>query len=274
MECYNELYHHGVKGQQWGVRHGPPYPIEDKIIRKGTKINSVRAITEGDYRGITRSKRYAKKAQEAYRKSGRWLYTYNKDNEWDNKVYKGAFSRYIKDYRRGAAAVAEFQFEIKKDLKMPTKQERVNEFKDLLNGKFKNTVTNELEWTCNRLVQLRIGSEKDIQNYKSMVGKMNNLQTDKDYEIAYNVFNHMMESIPSYRSTQEYAKQMSKKYDAMVDDNNQGWYNRAQDPVIIFRANQALKSIGDVKIVSEEEIQRNMNEVREELKKHGENLKL
>ena len=23
----NELYHHGVKGQKWGVEHGPPYPL-------------------------------------------------------------------------------------------------------------------------------------------------------------------------------------------------------------------------------------------------------
>lgn len=24
----SELYHHGVKGQKWGVRNGPPYPLE------------------------------------------------------------------------------------------------------------------------------------------------------------------------------------------------------------------------------------------------------
>lgn len=23
----DELYHHGIKGQEWGVRHGPPYPL-------------------------------------------------------------------------------------------------------------------------------------------------------------------------------------------------------------------------------------------------------
>lgn len=25
-----ELYHHGVKGQEWGVRNGPPYPLDRK----------------------------------------------------------------------------------------------------------------------------------------------------------------------------------------------------------------------------------------------------
>ena len=23
----SELYHHGIKGQKWGVRNGPPYPL-------------------------------------------------------------------------------------------------------------------------------------------------------------------------------------------------------------------------------------------------------
>ena len=23
-----ELYHHGIKGQKWGVQNGPPYPLE------------------------------------------------------------------------------------------------------------------------------------------------------------------------------------------------------------------------------------------------------
>ena len=27
----DELYHHGVTGQKWGVRHGPPYPLNSKV---------------------------------------------------------------------------------------------------------------------------------------------------------------------------------------------------------------------------------------------------
>lgn len=27
----NELYHHGIKGQKWGVTNGPPYPLNDEV---------------------------------------------------------------------------------------------------------------------------------------------------------------------------------------------------------------------------------------------------
>lgn len=37
---YEELYHHGVKGQQWGERNGPPYPLDSKgsSLRKQKRI--------------------------------------------------------------------------------------------------------------------------------------------------------------------------------------------------------------------------------------------
>lgn len=43
---YYELYHHGIEGQRWGVRNGPPYPlkrgklskIKSKIKNRFTKV--------------------------------------------------------------------------------------------------------------------------------------------------------------------------------------------------------------------------------------------
>lgn len=40
------LGHHGVKGQKWGVRNGPPYPIEDKVIKAGTRLNSMEMVDQ------------------------------------------------------------------------------------------------------------------------------------------------------------------------------------------------------------------------------------
>lgn len=36
----DELYHHGVKGQEWGVKNGPPYPLDAKgrSLKKQQKL--------------------------------------------------------------------------------------------------------------------------------------------------------------------------------------------------------------------------------------------
>lgn len=45
MEVWREeLYHYGVKGQEWGVQNGPPYPLSDR-----TRKQMVRAQRRRDY---------------------------------------------------------------------------------------------------------------------------------------------------------------------------------------------------------------------------------
>lgn len=36
----NEFYHHGIKGQKWGVRNGPPYPLKENRDRVQGDIRS------------------------------------------------------------------------------------------------------------------------------------------------------------------------------------------------------------------------------------------
>ncbi|MBP5593905.1 MAG: hypothetical protein J6Y02_00890 [Pseudobutyrivibrio sp.] len=38
----NELYHHGIIGQKWGVQHGPPYPLDGKVSSKVQKAGKKR----------------------------------------------------------------------------------------------------------------------------------------------------------------------------------------------------------------------------------------
>ena len=39
----NELYHHGIQGQKWGVKHGPPYPL-DRQTHNNVRKKSVKNI--------------------------------------------------------------------------------------------------------------------------------------------------------------------------------------------------------------------------------------
>lgn len=249
-----ELYHHGIKGQKWGVRNGPPYPIDHKSMTKGTRLNSV----SGRYwRG------------QDYLNSGRSIYTFNPDDKWDSAIYRGPFSKYLVMYR-GARFVKEYEFETVKDLKMPTRAERVQEFKDLYNDpKFKKAVVKELG-SVERLLNAQ-GVSANAEKPKNFNFK--NLKTDADYAYAYGVFNHAMEASWYYKSTKEYMNRMENKYDAMVDDNNQGVYNEAHDPVIIFRANEALKVLNE-RYLTADEIVENYNKVATELNKKGKRVKL
>ena len=39
---HSELFHHGIKGQKWGVRNGPPYPL-DKSKKGGIIEEAIRS---------------------------------------------------------------------------------------------------------------------------------------------------------------------------------------------------------------------------------------
>lgn len=58
----NELYHHGIDGQKWGIRHGPPYPLDradhNKVVEKSEKASKKRHLS---YRG---SRKYAKRMSD------------------------------------------------------------------------------------------------------------------------------------------------------------------------------------------------------------------
>lgn len=254
------LAHHGVQGQHWGVRHGPPYPIQDKVLRKGTRLNSVsHKYLHGD----------------DYKKNKRWMYTYNPDDEWDKKVYEGPFSIYLA--QRGAQFVKRHEFEVVDDLILADSGERMQEFKDLYNdSKTKKDVIKDIKNVQSMLVQYKVGNVKEQEEYKNF--NADNIQTDDDYRIAYSIFNHAMEATYAYKSTSEYAKRIAAKYDGMVDDNNVNVYNKAHDPIVIFNADKFLKTLNeDLKVedfLSIDEIKKNRDDVETELAKYGVKVKL
>lgn len=225
------------------------------FLKAGTRLNSVTG-------------RYVD--ADKYKDSGNWVYTYRADDSWDNKVYKGPFAKYLVQYR-GARFIAEHQYETVKDLKVPSREERINEFKQLDQKKLRK----DLESVQEQLVNYNVGNEQEQKEFRAFNPKK--IETDNDWRIAYAIFSHAMEASWYYKSTQEYCERMSKKYDAMVDDNNKDVYNNVHDPIIIFRANEALKKIENepvTKFLTVSEILENTEVVREELAKEGKKVKL
>lgn len=156
---------------------------------------------------------------------------------------------------------------------MPTKKERMDPFKELVNSKGAKGIKYRRELTnmFNLLKKHNVGTARLKAAFETF--DINNLKTDDDWNNAYEIFNHMMEASFNYAITRAYSKTMSKHFDAMVDDNNQGKYNRAHDPVIIFNGQKYLKRIS-VRDLSVDEVMNNYNLVRETLEKEGERVKL
>lgn len=225
-----ELFHHGVKGQQWGVRNGPPYPIEDKVLKKGTRVSNVNT----------------EKYIEDYIKDGkRWLYTYNKSDIWDKNIYEGSFSLYLADHRKRGARqkVYRHDFETSRDLKMPNSNERKKVFNDML-AKNDNNIVKEVEnMRKSAKSWIDAGYQMGDAWVKGLDFNKDDLKSKKSVDAGYALFNIMMENNMGYDSTREYSKRMAEKYDAMVDDNNAGVYNFAHDPIIIFKVNEMIDTL-------------------------------
>lgn len=54
------LYHHGIKGQKWGVRNGPPYPLKQTNYTFDELINNCKNKKLSDLAGSIRIKDYDK----------------------------------------------------------------------------------------------------------------------------------------------------------------------------------------------------------------------
>lgn len=228
---------------------GNEYTDDRNILKKGTVINSI-------------SDKYVD--SENYKKQAPVIYAYKDSNEWDNTVYKGPYATYLAKYR-GAQFIREHKFQTVKDLLMPTKQQRIDNFKEMLSSK---KTLRDLEKVQNYLLDkesrgIAISASKEAKELN-----IRNIKTDKDVEAAYELFNHAMENTNTYPSAKKYLDKMSKKFDAMSDDNNRDVYNKAVDPIIVFRAAKVLDTYKDVSasdFLTSEQIISNTEKVRKKL---------
>lgn len=253
------LAHHGIKGQKWGVRHGPPYPIKSGIMPKGT----VRSTTTASpmYSGLQAKK----------------MYTYDPDNEHDKKVYTGPFAKYTQGRLANKVGFTpklyDAKFKATKDLRIAGKEYQIDDaFKIAKENeqarKDLKTIKDFVEDQYNK------GYSLTERNNRIAAAKVdfNNL-TEKDKEFVFDTLNAMMEAADNFSMSRQFTEIMSTKFDGIVDFNNQGVYNDAQDPVLIFNPRDNMTVI-DIKEIPMSMIDENLNSIRDYMGKTGRNAAL
>lgn len=200
----SELCHHGVKGQQWGVKNGPPYPIDKNkgkvTISRGTKFSRISLDTEE-------------------LKKGHAYVTYLQD---DSDRYSGFFAAKLYGQTMGKKPVYQVEFESNKDLLSPSKKERVDTFLDL----YKNDPVIKTE-----LIDYYKKEKKPFLP-KSFINKKFSEMDEEDLKNkGYDVFVRSLGG-NDYIRDQYFRKLASEGYSFVVDDEDAGTYGKS--PAIIF----------------------------------------
>ena len=240
------LSHHGIKGQQWGVQNGPPYPLDKETavkIKKGTKLNSVSS-----------SKTNAGSQDNS-------IYTYNADDQWDNTVYKGAYSAFMKWYDHRGDKVYEHKYEVAEDLLIPSRKEKVDTFLELYkkDRDFKDVIKD-----FERRNEDQYGTMEEMIDY--LDAKNPDSKVNRDYRRFMMSFNQW-DTDSSIRASKKFVDALKAKgYNAIVDDNNALIYNGANNPLYIF-SQSLLKETGKAELVKDKEIRKNVEKIQ---RKYGE----
>jgi len=232
----DELYHHGIKNQQWGVRHGPPYPIKRDNhvtrIKAGTKINRITRYDESKAKG------------HAY-------VTYNKE---DSERYKGFFAGSLNaNPWKKKTKVYQVEMEAKKDLIGPDSETRRKLFKQMYEDdpEFRKQLG---AYHKDNAFHTHAFLPKSF--YEKKFSSLTQYQLD---DIGYKTFISSLGGNEYIRS--EYFKKLRKAgYDFVTDDLDQS-KRFGNEPAILIDRKKSTNYVGQREL--------SKKEVKETWKKYG-----
>lgn len=232
----SELYHHGIKGQHWGVKRGPPYPLDSAsaAYQKAGKKFLDRKSQDVTLKKGTQFQRIATAANSDFTKG-----VYMSYKNADKDLYKGVLGRMRVSWmlkNEGDAKLSEITLTSKKDIKLPSKDVRMDEFKKLYDSDPKGVLD-----LINEHERSRYG-RKDMSydyDYFKTKGRATNLYEKFNDSLAFGVTHPRGDVIQKY-----YDALQKRGYDGIPDENDirLGTF-KAQAPIILF---DTQKTIGKV----------------------------
>lgn len=251
------LQHHGILGQKWGVRNGPPYPLSGGSYTRSqiTKVYTQRKIGNSIYN--------KKHFDEVLSKNKTTLTTlsYNKDrmkgadmffaahDRFDKHQYNALFNAKVKDVNTGEKVLKySINQKLKKNLNVASEDSGAKIFRDLYstNRDFYNFVTDP-----ERMEKHFVKSKYKFKGYreaKAVLDKMKNkdyVPSEDEVRTIYRMFNYVIPSDGAGNArmgkdvlTQRvkfFEKCKEAGYGAILDTNDAIYGGfKAKSPVIVF----------------------------------------
>lgn len=259
------LVHHGILGQKWGQKNGPPYPLSggDYTVTEKRKIKAAQKKPNSIYN----KKHY----DEVLNKNKTTLSTLSYDKnrtknvdmfyathkELDKQQYNALFNRKLPStvyddngnpLGTGEGYKFKINNKISQDIKVASEDSGARIFLDLYNKNrdFYNFVTDP-----NRMESLFVKDKYKFKGYRESKKVLDKLKqekykpTDRDIETIYRMFNYVIPSDGggNARAAKDVQTQRAKFFDALkksgygaVLDTNDAIYGgfKATSPVIVF----------------------------------------
>ena len=254
------LFHHGIKGQKWGKRNGPPYPLDEEdysVAEKKAASSSPQKDADKIEKG-TKFQRISTKAESTPKGDRAYLSYTERDNDY--------YTEHMTDFRGGVKNMYKVSYEAVKDIYVPKHERQVDEFLNLYRDK-KVMVVDEISEELSRrqttsLLDAKpeyISLGKDYihntykQLYKEEIDKFDKNNQLRD--LGYQYFMMAYSNTPKIRA--EYQKRLKDQgYNAIVDDNdvryNDMFKGKPEKSVIVFDPKDNLKISGSTKLTQKE----------------------
>lgn len=269
MEAWREeLYHYGIKGQKWGVRNGPPYPLPggaySKLERKHLNSHgkyrrfSIAAKKHADSQ-ILKGEKITTLSYDKNRTKGADMF-YGVHTNPDRHLYNALFNKAVDQpiYDEHGASLGTGKFlkyrinnAVKQNIKIASEDSASDVFFKLYskNRDFYNYVVDP-----ERMQHNFVDEKYKFKGYREAAAVLDKIRkgdtpTSQDLQVAYRMFNYTIpsEGADSAKQRARFFTELQKLGYSGVLDTNDAIYGgfKAQEPVIIFDMTKLVSS--DVK---------------------------